>query len=200
MCIWCILTDKTHFLETKSHKLRSKAFCSCLLKKISNEKTLIVNKNILNKSKDFCFVLVFFQRKHTCIFICIICECRFLESYIQCQWNKNLFNLQKNIVFKKKIKKYCYSLFFTNSIAFTFNKRPNLHLVKLFYKNCSYTTGTACLYSVSSSFQYLLLSKLFQLKKQASYWYRSKNKVRNAENVELLATFEYFHYILAYKQ
>ena len=59
-----------------------KTFCSCLLKKMPNEKKEIVNKNVLNKSKDisfalFCFVFNLHLYLH-------ICECWFLESYIQC--------------------------------------------------------------------------------------------------------------------
>ena len=33
ICIWYISTNKTHFLEAKFHKLRSKTICCCLLKK-----------------------------------------------------------------------------------------------------------------------------------------------------------------------
>ena len=60
--IWCISKDKTHFLEVKSHKLWSKTFSSCLLKTTSNEEKIVVNKNILIKSKDICFVLGFFRQ------------------------------------------------------------------------------------------------------------------------------------------
>ena len=35
LCIWCISTNKTHFVEGKSHKMWSKTFSSCLLKKKS---------------------------------------------------------------------------------------------------------------------------------------------------------------------
>lgn len=37
---------------------------------------------------------------------------------------------------------YCYLLFFTDNIAFTYNKRLNLHFVRLFHNNCSYLTST----------------------------------------------------------
>ena len=53
MCIWCISTDKTDFLEAKSYKLCSKAFG------IAYCKNVIVNKNILNKSKVLSFAFFF---------------------------------------------------------------------------------------------------------------------------------------------
>ena len=138
---------------------------------MSNEKDVIVNKNILNKSKDcpflclfrFCFLFIFFLSKKANLHLYLyICECRLLESYIQYQKNK-ICSIYRKRLFKEisktsisklyfistlslhlryicNIVKYCYSLPFTDSVAFTFNKRPNLHLVSLFYKNCSYPT------------------------------------------------------------
>ena len=47
--IWCISTDKTHFVGGKSHKMWSKAFSSCLLKKNQNKKTNEIKFNSQQK-------------------------------------------------------------------------------------------------------------------------------------------------------
>ena len=162
----------------------------------------------------FYFGCFFFQRSHTWLFTCISVNAEPCTQYRRIQYqkkNKNLFDLRKNILSRNKqnidfntsfyqyivtfrvynLAKYCHSLFFIDSIAFNLNKRSNLHLVSLFYKNCSYPTWTACLYSLSSSFS-LLLSKLFNHKETSLffYWPHSKNKVRILENVPLLTIFE----------
>ena len=99
MCIWCISTNKNHFIEEKFHKIWSEIFFGCLSQKISNEKDVIVNNDILNKSKDLPFVSFFFQRKHTCIFICIFEKFDFKNHIYNIKRTK-ICSIYTNMLFK----------------------------------------------------------------------------------------------------
>ena len=92
------------------------------------------------------------------------------QKYVQLM-EKYYFKKKKKIDFKTlfyhhivstfriySIVKFRFSLPFIDSMAFTFEKRQNLHLFSLFYRNCSYPTWTACLCSPLRSF---LLCELF---------------------------------------
>ena len=108
---------------------------------------VIINENVLNKPNNIFFVLlcffVFFSEKTGSHLYLFLCECQFLEPYIQYRKNKYLFDLGKNIPITSfyqdimtafrvdSIVKYCYLVFFIDSIAFTSNKRPKLAFGKL---------------------------------------------------------------------
>ena len=63
----------------------------------------ILKKSILNKSKDLSFVLFwgFFSKKAHLHLYLYICECRFLESYIQYQNNKKSVQFTERYCLKK---------------------------------------------------------------------------------------------------
>ena len=179
MCIWCISTNKTHFIEEKFHKILSEIFFGCLSKKISNEKDVIVNKNILNKSKDLPFVRFFFKESTLASLsaylrrsiLRIIYAISKEQKSVQCiqiyclnkerkhRFQNFILLLHCHFIYGIYSKIVCYSLFFTDSIAFTFNKRPDLHLISLFYKNCSFPTIAAYLRSLSSSSQFFVTER-----------------------------------------
>ena len=108
MCTWCISTDKTDFLEEKSHKLWSKTFCSCLLKKKTTEKNVIVNKNILNKWKDLFFALF--------LFFCFFKESRlvFLSVYLRMSISRLIYTVSIEQTSSQFIEKYCLKNFLKN--------------------------------------------------------------------------------------
>ena len=103
-------------MRQNSRKCDHKHFTAAYWKNISNEKEVIVYKNVLNKSKDISFVCLFFgvsfsKKAHLHLSL-HICECRFLESYIQCNIKiTKICAIYKKILFKE-INKTSISTFY----------------------------------------------------------------------------------------
>ena len=115
------------------------------------EKNAIVNKNILNKWKDLFFVLfcfVFFKESRL----------GSLSVYLWISISRSIYTMsieQKSFQF---IEKYCLKKMKKTSISKLLvyiqnNKNIVIHCSShCSYRNCSYTTWTECLCSLSSSF------------------------------------------------